>query len=145
MKRCKKEIFCGFMIPLIFVVIVMLLKTFFEDNAYPVDYEYIDSFDWTSIFMRWYFTMSAICIILNGFLIPFLGTKANLNSQNAWLMYAVISLILALIAPVYITVKFREDSMCTWIMYLLFLLQYALTFLISTKNAPRHWDFFPAR
>lgn len=145
MKRCRSEIFCGVIIPLLFLAISMFVKTYFDYNAYPVDYEYIDSYDWANIFFKFYAGMSVICVILNAVIIPVLGTKANIHSQHAWFVYAIISLILALIIPIYITIEYREDSSCTFIMYIMFLLQYVLTFLVSTWKCPRHWDFFPTK
>ena len=138
----RNEILLSIFVPLVFLIIGVFIRPFFGDNAYPVDYDVIDSYEWADMFFLWYVVFSILCAIYH-VAIAVIGQKFNIHSQKAWLNYGIIAVVVSLIGPVYITANWREESICTFIMYLMFLLEYIITFLLSTWKAPRHWDFCP--
>ena len=138
----KTEILLSIVVPMVFWVIAFFARIYFGENAYPVDYDIIDSYDWANIFFSWFTLFAIICIISNVF-IAVMGEILHWNSQKAWIVYGIIAIVISIIAPICITFRWREESGCTALMYLLFILEYVVTFLLSTWKAPKHWDFCP--
>ena len=140
----KKQCLSGVIIPMLFLCVGWITSIFyFSYNSYPIDYEILDSFEWAEIFKNWYVVFSSICLILNAIVIPLLGAKLNIRSQHAWLVYLVLSILISLIGPMYLHINYTEDSSCTVIMFLFFVLEYLVTFMWSTAVSPRHWNFSP--
>lgn len=138
----KNEVILSIIIPVIFLVIGFFVRMYFAENAYPIDYEVIDSYDWANMFLGLFILSTILCIIYN-IAIAVIGEKFDIHSQKAWLIYGIFSIVISLIGPIYMCFGYREESACTIIMFAMFILQHVVTFLISTYNCPRHWDFCP--
>lgn len=141
----KNEVIWSLIIPVFFFVLGLFAKFYFAENAFPVDYEEIDSYEWSNMFFGLYIFFTALCIIYHSIIVAYLGAKFSWNSQLAWIVYFAISVVISLVAPIYMTFAYREESFCTLLVYLLFFFEYVITFLVSTYNCPRHWDFCPLR
>ena len=50
----KKEIIWSIIIPIGFFVLGLLAKFYFDDNAFPVNYDEIDSYEWANMFFGLY-------------------------------------------------------------------------------------------
>lgn len=139
----KNEVMCSIIIPVICFVFGFGIKFWFAENAFPVDFEEIDSYEWSNVFLKLYIGFSVLCVIYHAVIVAYMAAKFGLNSQLAWIVYFAISVLISLIAPIYMTFAYREESLCTLGVYILFVLEYVITFLVSTYNCPRHWDFCP--
>ena len=138
----KNEVFLSAIITAIFLVIGFFVRMYFAENACPIDYEVIDSYEWANMFFVVFLLSTILCGIYN-IAIAVIGQKFDIHSQRAWLIYGIFSIVISLIGPMYMCFGYGEESACTIIMFAMFILEYALTFLISTYKCPRHWDFFP--
>jgi len=131
----KKQCLFGTIIPLLFLCIGWCVSMwYFSYNAYPIDYELIDSFEWAAIFTKWYVMFSLVCLVINAIIIPVFGAKLNIHSQYAWLVYLILSILISLVGPIYLQINYPEDSYCSVIMFALFIFEYLLTFIISTAK-----------
>ena len=141
-KWLRKELFWSFVLPIVFLLISIGLRFYFIDYAYPVDYEVYDSYDWANIFTVAYAWSTGWCILFH-VQIAVMGMWKNINTRGAWVFYAVLAFLYSLVPPIYISIFYREESLCTLWMFLAFILKYVVTFIVSTRNAPKHWDFCP--
>ena len=141
----KNELIASMLIPVLFSIICGIgLSQWFSENAYPVNYDFIDSYDWAYIFRNLYFRMSGACLLYHVG-ITLLAAKTGWHGQTAWLVYGIISMVISLIVPIYISFVFPEESLCTLWMFLSFILEYLVTYIVSTKLCPRDWNFFPTK
>ena len=140
----KSEVIWSIVIPVLFLAILGLWFKFFSDNnAFPVDYDEIDPSEWSNKVFYLYIVFTGLCIIYHTIVVAFFGAKFNWNTQLAWIVYFAIAVVISLIAPIYMTFAYPEESSCELIMYLLFVGEYVVTFLVSTYLCPKHWDFCP--
>lgn len=139
----KYEVIWSIIIPIVFIIIGVWVRFIFAENAFPVDFEEIDSYEWSNVFLILYIGFSVLCAIYHAVIVAYMAAKFGWNSQLGWIVYFAISVLISLIAPIYMTFAYREESLCTLGVYLLFVLEYVTTFLVSTYLCPRHWDFCP--
>lgn len=136
------EFILSFVIPFLVCVIGALLRIYFGNNAFPVDYDIIDSYDWADIFFR----VSLILVgwgIFYNLIIMLIGAKFDKHSQIMWVIYAAIAFMIGIALAVVMNIFYREDSGCTIIMYIYFILGSVSMFALPTLKCPKHWDFVP--
>lgn len=144
-KWCRNEMIISVVIPVVFIFVALGVKMFFfEDNAFPRDYDNLDSYEWAHMFMILYSVSSIICMIFN-LTIPVLGTLKGKTSCSDWMWYLVYSLTLPLTFILTMVFRYPEDSSCQAVMIIMFISEYLATFFLSTYNCPKHWNLFPKR
>lgn len=135
-KRIKVQFVWAMIFPIVFIVVGLFMKGFFEENIIPSDYPLVQPDEWADIFFNVYIGSSIVCLILNALIVPLMIAYTKFNTKMSWLYFAILNLILMLIGPVYISTNYPANASGSAIGYLMFIFEYILTYFISTYFGP---------
>lgn len=135
LKRVGLQIGCAIIIPVIFIIIALFLKGYFTENIIPNDYPNIQPEVWTDEFLRIYISASVFCILLNAVVVP-LFVVFDRKTKVTWFCFAIFNLLSMMAGLGSITMFFPADVYGSFVVFLLFIGEYLITFLVSTYCGP---------
>lgn len=136
LKKVGAQSGCAIFIPLIFIIIALFLKGYFTENIIPMDYPLVKPDEWADEFLRIYISASVFCICTNAIVVPLCVALTRFKTKVAWFWFAILNVILMLLGPVRITTFFPADVFGSLVVFLMFIGEYLITFLVSTYCGP---------
>lgn len=145
MNKIKKisvpQVVLAIIIPVAFILIALILRSYFSENIIPSDYPNVQPDEWAQSFFKRFVVFSVICIIVNAAIVPYFVAYTKFNKKSNWLYFFITNIVFMVMGPIWMTWCLPADMYGTFIVWFIFIAEYLITYIASTAYAPI--GFFP--
>jgi len=129
-----------------FIVIGFLISLYFSGEAYPVYSDLYSPNDWANTFFSWFFWSTVASFIFNFIVTVFsMYCGAFFRSSVAWIIFLFLAIIIGIVFAIVFWNTNPEDTSCSTISFVLFIVSWVTEFILSTVFCSKRWryDFIP--
>ncbi len=128
-----------------FLIIGFLVSLYFSGASYPEDLLYTPQ-DWGNSFFNWFFWGTIASFVFNFIIMIFsMYCGAFFRSSVAWIIYLFLAIIIGAVLSILFLRVNPEDTSCSTISFILFIVEQIAEFILSTVFCSKIWrsDFVP--